>query len=305
MMYKSVGVTLDTHTDLLPGREVIEIVKRHEALGFESQWLSDAMGREPFALAATLLAHTSRIKVGTAIANIYGRDAMTAAQMRTTLAELSGGRFLLGLGVSNQWINDLRHAEWIAPVPKLRAYLEHMNGDLSVSCKPAEPAPVYVAAHAAGLQRVGREHADGLMTWTMPPQHIQISRQRLGPDKAINAQMVCIFEEDADRARETARKYLQLWLAIPSYRVAWTEAGFDESDFEDGGSDRWVDAIAAWGSPEKIADKIAEYHDAGATRVITEPVRLAPEVMIHPLGTQVYVLPDFEKLETLAPILFR
>jgi alkanesulfonate monooxygenase SsuD/methylene tetrahydromethanopterin reductase-like flavin-dependent oxidoreductase (luciferase family) len=139
----------------------------------------------------------------------------------------------------------------------------------------------------------------------MPPQHIRLSRERLGPDKAINSQMVCVFEEDADRARETARKYLQLWLAIPSYRVAWTEAGFDESDFEDGGSDRWVDAIAAWGSPEKIADKIAEYHDAGATRVITEPVRLAPEVMDHPLGTKVFVLPDFEKLDTLAHVLFR
>jgi alkanesulfonate monooxygenase SsuD/methylene tetrahydromethanopterin reductase-like flavin-dependent oxidoreductase (luciferase family) len=141
------------------------------------------------------------------------------------------------------------------------------------------------------------------MTWAMPPRHVAASRARLGPDKAINAQMVCIFEEDAAVARETARKYLTIWLAIPSYRKAWMESGFAEADLADGGSDALIDAIAAWGSPERIAEKIAEYHGAGASRVIVEPVRLRKAEFIHPLTGPMYVESDFESLERLAPLL--
>lgn len=297
-----VGVTLDTHTEMLPGSDVIAIVRKHEAWGYESQWLSDALGREPFPLAAMLLAHTSRLKVGTAVANMYGRDEMTAAQMRNTLNEFSGGRFLLGLGVSNAGINAIRHAEWVQPVPKLREYLGRMAADPSTSAKFEGPQPVYIAAHAPGAQKVAREMADGIMTWAMPPEHIKLSRERIGPDKEINAQMVCSFAEDPAVARETIRKYIPTWLQIPSYRAAWVSAGFEEADFAEGGSDRLIDAIAGWGSPEKIARKIAEYHDAGATRVIVEPVRLVVGEKLHPLLGQLHVEGDFDQLERLGPL---
>ncbi len=302
-MTKHIGVTLDTHTELSPGREVVDIVKRHEDWGFESQWLSDAMGREPFALASWLLANTSRIKVGTAIANMYGRDAMTAAQMRTTLNELSGGRFLLGLGVSNEQINQLRHAQWMPPATKLREYLTQMANDLSTSAPWEGEKPVYVAAHGPVSQRVACEMADGIMTWTMMPAHIRHTRERMGEGKAINAQMACIFTEDPEVAYETARKYIPVWLSLPHYRQAWLDSGFDESDFANGGSNRLFDALFGWGSPQKIREKIAEYHEAGATRVIIEPIRLVKEVRQHPIIGDILVEGDFSQLEKLSPLL--
>ncbi len=302
-MTKLIGVTLDTHTELMPGREVIDIVRRHEDWGFESQWLSDAMGREPYTLAAYLLANTSRIKVGTAVAVIYGRDAMTAAQASTTLNELSGGRFLMGMGVSNAQIIALRHGQWVPPAAKLREYLTQLNNDMSSSAEWGGEKPVYIAAHGPLSQKIACELADGIMTWTMMPAHIRHTRERIGPDKAINAQMACIFTEDAEVAYATARKYIPVWLSLPHYRQAWLDSGFDESDFANGGSNRLMDALFGWGSPQAIRDKIAEYHEAGATRVIVEPIRQLEKTRSHPIMGEIVVEGDFAQLEKLAPLL--
>lgn len=302
-MEKLIGVTLDTHTELMPGREVIDIVRRHEDWGFESQWLSDALGREPFATAAWLLANTSRIKVGTAVAVMYGRDATTAAQMRTTLNEFSGGRFLMGMGVSNAQIIGLRHGQWVPPATKLREYLTQLNNDISTSAEWGGEKPVYIAAHGPLSQKIACELADGIMTWTMMPAHIRHTRERIGRDKAINAQMACIFTEDAETAYETARRYIPVWLSLPHYRQAWLDSGFEESDFANGGSNRLFDALFAWGSPQAIRDKISEYHEAGASRVIVEPIRMVKEIRKHPIIGDIMVEGDFGQLERLAPLL--
>jgi alkanesulfonate monooxygenase SsuD/methylene tetrahydromethanopterin reductase-like flavin-dependent oxidoreductase (luciferase family) len=71
-----IGVALDTHIDLISENELRDTVRRIEELGLESVWLPDAMGREPFVLATFLLANTMRLKVGTGIANVHGRDAI-------------------------------------------------------------------------------------------------------------------------------------------------------------------------------------------------------------------------------------
>jgi len=299
-----VGVTMDMHMDLQPGTELVKLARRIESAGYESLWLSDAMSREPYATATFLLANTTKLKVGTAIATVYGRDAMTSAQARRTIAEFSGGRFFLGLGVSNKQIIDLRHGEWIKPSLKLGRYLDQLHADLSVSAAPAKPAPVYVAAHGPELQKLGRDKADGILTWTMPPGHIARSRKFLGPKSEISAQVPCVFNTDPAAARATARKYLApIWLPLPHYRKAWMESGLSEKDFEGEGSDALIDAIFAWGDNAKIAKKIKEYHDAGANRVIAEPLRNAPPGSVHPLTGPVYVTADWDGLIALAPAL--
>ena len=76
---------------------------------------------------------------------------MTAAQARQTLAELSGGRFVLGLGVSHPPMAVARGHEWISPVAKMRGYLEALRETRVQSPQPAEQAPIFVAAHGPGL----------------------------------------------------------------------------------------------------------------------------------------------------------
>ncbi|MEQ8662585.1 MAG: LLM class flavin-dependent oxidoreductase, partial [Gammaproteobacteria bacterium] len=98
--------------DNLPAAELVAFVQDIEALGYDSYWIPELFGREPIATAAHLLANTRTISVATGIANIYVRDAYAMAQARHTLSELSGGRFILGLGVSNVDLNTTRGHTW-------------------------------------------------------------------------------------------------------------------------------------------------------------------------------------------------
>ena len=77
-----------------------------------------------------------------------------------TLAELSGGRFILGLGVSNPGLNATRGHEWQAPLPMMRQYLASMAAAEIDSPVPQQPAPLYIAAHGPKLQKLGAEQTD-------------------------------------------------------------------------------------------------------------------------------------------------
>ena len=88
--------------DAMPAADTAEFAKLVEKLGYKALWIPEAVGREPFAHAAYLLSHTDRLAIATGIANIWARDAVTMAAASKTVAELSGGRFVLGIGVSHK-----------------------------------------------------------------------------------------------------------------------------------------------------------------------------------------------------------
>ena len=94
--------------DMMSPADLVDYVQRLEALGYESVWIPDMFGREIYVTAGHLLAHTSTIKVGSGIAHVYGRDAIASAQAARTLSELSGGRFIHGLGISHPPAAELR-----------------------------------------------------------------------------------------------------------------------------------------------------------------------------------------------------
>ena len=78
--------------------ELVDSVERLESLGYHELWLPERAGREPFSICGFLLAKTTTLRISCGIANVYVRDADVVAQGRQTLAELSKGRFSLGLG---------------------------------------------------------------------------------------------------------------------------------------------------------------------------------------------------------------
>src|SRR5919108_3002059 len=89
-----------TSLDSMGASQAAEFARRIEALGYSVLWHPEALGRDPVVLMGFLAAQTSRLVFATGIANIYARDPMTANAARLALSELSGGRFLLGLGVA-------------------------------------------------------------------------------------------------------------------------------------------------------------------------------------------------------------
>ena len=243
-----------------------------ESMGYDSLWLPELFGREPVATAAYLLARTNTLKLATGIANVYVRDAHCIAQTRQTLAELSDGRFILGLGVSNVGLNNARGHQWQAPLPKMTAYLDAIAAAEVQSPTPATPGPLYIAAHGPGLQALGASRTDGVITYLMPPQHTRESRARTGPSAALNAVCPVLLETDPARARARIRAQLKYYLTLDYYHREWHKLGFTDTDFADGGSDHLVDSIVGWGDAAALEKTVAAYEQAGATRVIVMPL---------------------------------
>src|SRR5262245_15067864 len=142
-------------TEQFDAGALVDFVQGLDARGYDSVWLPELLGREPMATAGYVLGRTQRIAVGTAIANVYVRDPHATAQARQTLAEMAGGRFMLGLGVSNATFNESRGHTWQPPLTKMKAYLDAMDAVKVMAPAPAQPAPTYIAAHGPQLQRLG------------------------------------------------------------------------------------------------------------------------------------------------------
>ncbi len=118
-----------------------------EKAGYKTLWIPEAVGREPFAHAAYLLNNTKTLNIATGIANIWARDAYTMATATNTVAELSGGRFLLGIGVSHKPIvSNLRGHSYDKPYSYMKEYVPHLKDVFYQAPKPKEPAPIVIAA---------------------------------------------------------------------------------------------------------------------------------------------------------------
>src|SRR5436190_14990230 len=114
--------------DALPAVEARRAAQLVEELGYSTLWLAEAVGRDPFAMSAVLLAATEELQLATGIANIYARDPMTMAAGQKTLAEAFPGRFLLGLGVSHaHLVANVRKHDYSKPYSYMAEYLDRMD----------------------------------------------------------------------------------------------------------------------------------------------------------------------------------
>jgi len=106
----------------------MEAIKHAEALGYDSVWTAEAYGGDAVTPAAWILAQTDKIKVGTAIMQMPARTPAMAAMTAMSLAELSGGRFIVGLGASGpQVIEGWHGVAYGKPVTRLKEYVQIMK----------------------------------------------------------------------------------------------------------------------------------------------------------------------------------
>jgi alkanesulfonate monooxygenase SsuD/methylene tetrahydromethanopterin reductase-like flavin-dependent oxidoreductase (luciferase family) len=86
----------------------------------------------------------------------------------------------------------------------------------------------------------------------------------LGSGPLLAAEQAVLLEEDPAEARRIAREFLALYLTLPNYLRAWDREGLGPEEQAEGGSDRLVDEVVAWGGPEVIAERVRAHLDAGA-----------------------------------------
>jgi len=278
-------------TESLSAAQAAEAAQRIESLGYGAFWIPEAIGRHPFAHAAWLLAKTERLIVATGIANIYARDAAATAAAQKTLAEQSGGRFLLGLGVSHRpMVEAVRGHVYQSPVATMRAYLDRMEKAPYAAVRPAETPPTVLAALGPQMLKLAATRTRGAHPYFTTPEHTAMARQVMGPDAWLCVEQKVLLETDATKARQLARLTAGIYLGLENYRNNWKRLGFGDSDFENGGSDRFIDATFAWGDVPALEKRVRAHLDAGASHVCIQP--------INPSGQP---LPDWRVLEALAP----
>jgi len=278
--------------DAMPAPQSAEFAQKVEKLGYQTLWIPEAVGREPFPHAAYLLTKTSRLNIATGIANIYGRDAQTMAASSKTVAELSGGRFLLGIGVSHKpLVTNLRGHSYDKPYSYMKEYLPKMKNALYQAPAPKEPVPVVIAALHPKMLALCAAETNGTHTYFVPPEHTAKVRAQIGPKPWICVEQKVILSTDATAARTSARFFMKTYVPrLPNYTNNLKNLGWKDADFENGCSDRLVDAIVAWGTETQIRDRIDAHLKAGATHVCIQPLR-----------TDMAPLPDERAMEALAP----
>src|SRR6195256_632110 len=125
--------------DVLSAAEGAAFAQRVKGWGYAALWLPESRGRGVLVHSSWLLANTKRLIVAPGIANIYARDPMAMANGQRALAEQSGGRFLLGIGVSHApTVTGLRGHTYGKPVTTMRAYLEAMYAAPYLAPDPPE-----------------------------------------------------------------------------------------------------------------------------------------------------------------------
>lgn len=262
-----------------------------EACGYGTLWIPEAVGREPFVHLAYLASQTSSLVLATGIANIWARDAVTMAAAHKTLAELSGNRFVLGMGVSHApLVEGVRGHHYHRPLSYMSAYLDAMATAIYDSPAPGVQPPVVLAALRQKMLGLARDKTDGAHPYFVPPAHTRLARSILGPGKILAPAQAVLLETDPQQARAAARQYMRTYVPrLPNYANNLRELGYTDADFADGCSDRLVDDIVAWGDASAIKARIQAHYEAGADHVCLLPLARSGR------------LPDLAAVEQLAP----
>ena len=247
--------------------------QRIEHWGYDALWIPEAFGRDPLIGASWILANTTKLNVATGIANIYARDSLATVNAQYALAEQSEDRFLLGVGVSHiPLVEGVRRHKYEKPIAAMTAYLESMKNATYVGPAPTETPKTVIAALGPRMLEVAAKHADGAHPYNVTPEHTAAARRILGADKLLCPEQKVLLETDPTKARAIGRRALELYLTLPNYRNNFLRMGFTEQDMEDGGSNRLVDGLVAWGDEHQIRARIQEHWDAGADQVCIQSV---------------------------------
>jgi probable F420-dependent oxidoreductase len=258
-----------------------EQAKDIEALGYGAVWVG---GSPPAALdwVEPILEKTTTLQVATGIVNIWTADAGQVSESFHRIDEAYPGRFLLGIGVGHP---EMQTA-YKKPYDALTEYLDKLD-EYGV---PKDRR--VVAALGPKVLKLSAERSAGAHPYLTTPEHTAQAREVIGPDAFLAPEHKVVVTTDADEARAIGRKALDIYLGLANYLNNFKRLGFTDDDLAKPGSDRFVDAVVAYGTPDAIAARLKQHLDAGAdhvpVQVLTSPDKLVPALaeLAGPLGLQ-------------------
>jgi probable F420-dependent oxidoreductase len=252
---------------------VLDATAELENLGYGTIWFPGGQHAGLAEHISSILQRTQRVVVATGIVNIWTHPAAEVAAEHHAITQAYPGRFLLGVGVSHQHVVEGSGLRYERPLEKMIAYLDQLD---------SAPTPVPIderilAALGPRMLALAGQRSCGTHPYFVPPEHTRLARQALGPAKVVAPEHMVVLEADPDRARAIARPSIDRYLHAPNYTNNLLRLGFSVDDFANGGSDRLVDAIVAWGTPEQIIHRVTEHHKAGADHVCIQVLTETPQ----------------------------
>jgi len=288
--YVSVGRSLET---------ALQRVEHAERSGYESVFITHIAGRDSLTALMAYASRTERVRLGTGVMPIYSRTPAATAQSFATLDEFSGGRAVVGLGVSHRPVVEGWYGSKIGrPVAEMREYLGIVRAILRgedpprgerfrstfhfAGFEPRPGIPIYVAALSPNMLRLAGELADGVMLWLCNPEYIRdvvvptVSEGRERAGKQLDgfdvvAAVPAAVTGEPEEARNRLCQELIPYFSLPFYRAMLERSGYggDVADFDERGmeaiSERFLESLAAIGSQQQAAASVGRYREAGAT----------------------------------------
>src|SRR5262245_15303653 len=275
-------------------RDIVAWARRAEVLGFEAVFIPESYC-DSLAYAEAIALATSRLRVGTAITNVYLRHPTLLAEQAAAVQEFSGGRLLLGLGVGHRIVNEPLGIDMSDPLGKMRDVIGTLRAAWAKGPhqpRPGVPPKLRAAALAPRMIELAGEPADGPIFNLFPlaryPRALAALRRgaaRAGRDPEslqVCHFTTCYVSEDRAAALHEARRMLARYASLPFYGNMLAASGFraevaavraawqtrDVAAAERAVSDAMADAVTLVGEPARCRERLAAYAAAGATSAI-------------------------------------
>lgn len=227
-----------------------------EKLGYGAVWVG-ASPPADLAFVEPILEATSTLQLATGIVNIWNADADTVAESYHRIEKAFPGRFLLGVGVGHPEHTQ----EYTKPYTALVDYLDALDA------KTVPTSRRVIAALGPKVLELAKNRSAGAHPYLTTPEHTAQAREQVGNSVFIAPEHKVVLTTDAEKARELGRKTVGFYLDLSNYVNNWRRLGFTSDDVEQPGSNKLIDAVVAYGSPEAIAARLTEHLDAGADHV--------------------------------------
>lgn len=265
-------------------RAAVDLAVAAEAAGFDRFMLVERVfTNDTLAALAGAAARTSRIGLGTGIANIWLRHPQMLAASAIAVADISGGRLVLGLGPNNRAGTEAAGFAWRDPRLVLSEVTDTLRGCFAGTegrCGPA-PYPIPLPWAAVALETVSAAalHADGVMLYLATDARVAKARDRFvteaaaaGRDPAaleVSVLLPVFLHDQVELAREAARAFLRPYAAMAHYQKLFRASGFDDPTEL---SDDLIDAVVAVGDGPRCSQRIEALAAAGLTHIDLAPL---------------------------------
>jgi len=241
----------------LPTRSITpELATRVESLGYGAAWIGGSPDAD-LAWVDPALERTTSLQLATGIVNIWSAPAPAVAESFARIEGAHPGRFLLGIGVGH----PERTEEYVKPYDALVGYLDELDAAVVPTSRRV------LAALGPRVLRLAAERSAGAHPYLTTPEHTASARELVGNTVFLAPEHKVVLTTDADEARAVGRRFVEHYLGLSNYVNNWLRLGFTEADVAKPGSDRLIDAVVAYGTPEAIARRLGEHLDAGADHV--------------------------------------